>query len=91
MRIRTAKDLGDAVKGRRVALGLSQGAVAAQAGVSRPWLSQVESGKHRAEFGHLIRLLDALGLQLLLATDAAADAQDASADLDVLLERFRQT
>ena len=62
MKINSVQDLAAAARGRRISLGLTQTVLAVQAGVSRPWLSQVEAGKPSAEIGLIIRLLDALDL-----------------------------
>jgi len=87
MSIKSTKDLADAVRGRRTALGWSQAALAARAGVSRPWLSHLEAGKATTEFGLVIRLLDALGLHLDVVEDTTTTlpASGSSVDLDTLL------
>lgn len=54
------------VRGRRKELGLSQAEVAARAGVSRPWLSEFERGKPKAELHLALRLLEALDLDMTL-------------------------
>jgi HTH-type transcriptional regulator/antitoxin HipB len=85
MKISSTRDLAAAVRGRRASLGLSQAHLAKLAGVSRPWLSHVEAGKPTAEFGRIIRLLDALGLNLSLEVTG----DDASiVDLDALLTEY---
>ena len=82
-----------AVRGRRSDLGVSQGDLARQAGVSRKWISEFEAGKSTAEFGLVLRVLDALALCLELRE--ISSKQDVSergrgaVDLDLLLERFR--
>ena len=62
--INSIRDLAAAARGRRLELGLSQSELATRARVSRQWISEFESGKPSAEFGLVIRLLDALGLRL---------------------------
>ena len=49
---------------RRLALGLSQEAVAIRAEVSRKWVSEFERGKPSADLSLVLRLLAALGLQV---------------------------
>lgn len=71
-RIQTADDLGRAIRARRTALGLDQGALARLAGVSRQWIVEVERGKPRAEVGLLLRTLQALRLDLALKPAPAA-------------------
>ncbi len=85
MKISSTRDLAVAVRGRRSSLGLSQADLAKRAGVSRPWLSNVEAGKPTAEFGRIIRLLDALGLSLSLG---ATGDEVGTVDLDALLSDY---
>ncbi len=91
MKITSTQDLAAAVRGQRQNLGLTQAQLAARAGVSRPWLSEVEAGKPTAEFGKVIRLLDALGLQLELVASGPGvdDAPTPSIDLDAILDEYR--
>ena len=64
--IRDAHGFGQAVRARRLALGLSQAALARDIGVTRQWLIAIERGKSSANLGLVLRLVDALGLQLVL-------------------------
>jgi HTH-type transcriptional regulator/antitoxin HipB len=91
MKINSAGDLAAAVRGRRISLGLSQADLATRAGVSRPWLSQVEAGKPTAEFGLVIRLLDTLGFSLDLTESGGVGGNPTagSVDLDALLDAYR--
>ncbi len=91
MKLNSVHDLASAVRGRRLALGLSQGDLASRAGVSRDWINYFEGGKPTVELAHVLRVLDALGLRLDLDDGrAAADAPlSGSVDLDVLLEGYR--
>lgn len=88
--IRTLRQLAVSLRARRQALGLTQAQLAARAGVSRLSVVKAESGSHSgAEIGLLLRLVDALDLELgLSARDADAGAPHAGAagvDLDELL------
>ncbi len=91
MRVTVARDLGLAVRGRRRELGISQAALSARAGVSRKWLSEFEQGKPTAEIGVMLRVLEALQLQLTVAAHPLNDLQEPAVaapehvDLDVLL------
>jgi HTH-type transcriptional regulator / antitoxin HipB len=90
MKINSAGDLAAAVRGRRISLRLSQADLAKRAGVSRPWLSKVEAGRPTAEFGLVLRLLDALGLSLDLdESDGGDSPKTMSVDLDALLDEYR--
>ena len=60
--MQTLQELGEAVARRRRALGLQQGAVAAQAGITAETLSRFERGRS-AEFGAR-KLLAVLGMEI---------------------------
>jgi HTH-type transcriptional regulator / antitoxin HipB len=64
MRIASARDLGLVVRQARQDRGQTQAELAAAAGVSRRWLSDLEAGKATAEFGLILRTLDALEIGL---------------------------
>ena len=91
MKINSVGDLAAAVRGRRTSLGLSQADLATRAGVSRPWLSEVEAGKPTAEFGLVMRRLDTLGLSLELNESGGRGENPTTGyvDLDALLEEYR--
>lgn len=63
--MQTIQELGEAVAARRHALGLQQGAVAAQAGITAETLSRFERGR-AAEFGarKLLAVLAVLGMEI---------------------------
>lgn len=58
------RDLGAALQGLRQSSGLTQGALAARAGVSRKWISEMENGKATAEIGLVCRAFECLGAHL---------------------------
>ena len=64
VRIPTCFVLGSAVRQARRDAGLTQAELAAQAGVSRPWLSQLENGKRSVEVGKVLAVLAALDLYM---------------------------
>jgi HTH-type transcriptional regulator / antitoxin HipB len=87
--IHSIRDLATAVHGRRVDLGLSQADLAARAGVSRKWIYEFEGGKPAAELGLMLRVLDALDLNLELAgtgDEARGAGARARIDLDRLID-----
>ncbi len=92
MKIISVRDLANAVRGRRQDLGLSQANLAKRAGVSRPWIGDVESAKPTVEIGLVLRLLDTLdlGVDLAPAEREKADDPPTSVDLDVLLDEYRR-
>ncbi|RFS87565.1 XRE family transcriptional regulator [Actinomadura spongiicola] len=61
---RLAFELGNAVRERRLALGLSQAELAKRAGMTQPALSRLESGGPTPTIGTLERLAHALGARL---------------------------
>jgi HTH-type transcriptional regulator / antitoxin HipB len=90
MRARSIRDFAAAVRGRRRDLGMSQAELAARAGVSRKWIYEFEAGKPKAELGLILRVMDALGIQLELSLDEQARATVGRAvDLDVLINEHR--
>jgi HTH-type transcriptional regulator / antitoxin HipB len=78
MRIASSRDLGLYVRDRRRDLAMTQVELAAAAGVSRRWLSNLEAGKATAEVGLVLRILHVLGLVL-----DARSAEPASGDVDL--------
>ena len=64
MRVTTAEDLGNLVREKRQAAGMTQRQLAALAGVSRLWLVHVEAGHRGAEFGRVLQLVASLDLVL---------------------------
>lgn len=71
--IQTTRALGAAIRRARTEQGLSQAAVAERAGVSRQWLSELESGKYRAEIGRTLAVLAALGRAIDLVAPAPSE------------------
>jgi len=59
-------DIGREVRVTRKRLGLRQEEVASLCGVGTRFLSELENGKSTLELGRVIRVLDALGLELIL-------------------------
>jgi y4mF family transcriptional regulator len=64
--IKTAQELGQAIRSRRKARGYTQMTVADFAGVSTRFLSELEHGKATAEIGKILQVLAALGMDIAL-------------------------
>ncbi|HUW88078.1 MAG TPA: helix-turn-helix domain-containing protein [Candidatus Paceibacterota bacterium] len=64
--IRSINSIRSRVLARRHELGLTQTELANQAGVSRKWISTFEKGSSRAELELVLRLIDTLGLDLVI-------------------------
>ena len=72
--IQTTRAFGSAVRRARKNQGLSQTELAARAGVGRPWLSELETGKRTAELGRALSVLSALDLAITFVPSPTADA-----------------
>ncbi len=78
----TVGDLGAAVRSARRAARLSQAALAERAGVSRQWLSRLETGSNPgAELRKVLDVLAALGLAVTLGASPRLDEDDPFAAL----------
>jgi HTH-type transcriptional regulator/antitoxin HipB len=75
--ITNARQLGAEVREARKRRGLSQEDLAAQAGVSRAWLTRFETGHPTASIEPLFRVLSALDLSLDLAQRTVTEAEAA--------------
>ncbi|UQU64488.1 helix-turn-helix transcriptional regulator [Couchioplanes caeruleus] len=83
MRVDRPSDLGNHLREVRRRAGLSQAAVAARAGLSRRWLSDLEAGKATAEVGLVLKLVAALDLMLEINPAPKSDI-----GVDVILGTF---
>ncbi|OXE35690.1 MAG: transcriptional regulator [Phenylobacterium zucineum] len=73
------------MKDRRKAIGLSQTALAASAGVGRQWLVAVERGKRGAELALIFRVLDALDMPLMTGMPKTDETPKSVIDLDAII------
>ncbi len=64
--LRTAEQLGSAIRLKRKEKGLSQSALAERLGVERKWVLRLEAGNPAAEFALVLSALELLGLRVLL-------------------------
>jgi HTH-type transcriptional regulator/antitoxin HipB len=60
----TSEDIGNVVRGARVAQGLRQDQLAAAAGVGVRFLIELERGKPTVRLGKVLAVLDALGCRV---------------------------
>ena len=65
--ITTTYRLGAALRRLRRERGLTQQELAERAGISRPWVCRMESGKHNEGVGTVLRVLSALDCDMTLA------------------------
>lgn len=97
MEIRTPRDIGGLIRARRRALGLDQRTLAAQVGVSRLWLGEVERGKPGASLALVLRTLATLGVTLSAPEPPTAHSTATgdfppiqSADINAIVEAARR-
>lgn len=80
--------LGEVIRARRIELGRTQSQLAARAGVSRWWITQIEAGKPRAELGLILKVLYTLDLTLKVDTGHEPPPHDDAINLDKLLDEY---
>jgi HTH-type transcriptional regulator / antitoxin HipB len=85
-RVRATSDLGNAIRGRRQDLAITQTDLANRIGVSRKWVQDIERGNPGAQLRFVLTALDVLGMRLIL-TQGKDDAGGA-VDLDLLLNDY---
>lgn len=64
--LRSAEQLGSAIRLKRKEKGLSQSALAERLGVERKWVLRLEAGHPKAEFALVLKALELVGLRVLL-------------------------
>ena len=82
--IRTVHEMANLVRGRRIALGLSQENLARRANVSRKWVYEFEAGKQGAELRLVLAVLDSLGLRV--GARVEDDGTTSISEIDTLIE-----
>ncbi|MEX1183578.1 MAG: helix-turn-helix domain-containing protein [Gemmatimonadota bacterium] len=60
------RDIGRAIRARRLQLGWSQAELAERSRTTRKWIGEVEHGKATAEIGLVLSALEALGIRVRL-------------------------
>lgn len=65
-RVYTAASLGEAIRHYRTEAGMTQAELAAQAGIQRSYLSELESGKETEQVKRLLKVLRRLGVRMTL-------------------------
>lgn len=67
------KEIGEAIRARRIAAGLAQRHVAEIAECTRESIGNIESGRHNPSLDVLVRILAAVGAEIELATVPGPD------------------
>ena len=68
MRAYSVKDVGVVVRQRRAALGMTQRNLSEKSGCGVRFISDLENGKETIEFGRALRLMNMLGIDVLIET-----------------------
>lgn len=88
MAIRNAAEFGALVKSRRVASDITQGVLAARAGVSRGFIVRLEQGVPTLEVGRALAVLHALDLAIVLSGERDDTSPDSASTLDAVFENL---
>lgn len=92
MKLRTAKDIGAAIRDWRKTRGLDQGELAEKVGVSRRWIVQVEQGKPRAAQNLVLKTFDVLGVSITIADAGGKSGRGVDApDIDAIVDNARRS
>jgi HTH-type transcriptional regulator/antitoxin HipB len=90
MLTRTPADLGAVIRDRRKQLKLNQAGLANKIGVSRQWLIDLEHGHPRAELGLVLRVLDALGINLDADIAQAKAPRPGTVDINAIVAKAKK-
>jgi HTH-type transcriptional regulator / antitoxin HipB len=90
MLTRTPADLGAVIRDRRKQLKLDQARLAKKIGVSRQWLIELEHGHPRAEMGLVLRVLDALDINLNADIAQAKVPRPSTVDINAILAKAKK-
>jgi|GEM_PF-1828790 len=89
LKVRSATVLGQAIRMWRRRCNLSGPEVADRASLSKRSISDLEAGKPGVSIGRVLRMLDAMGLELLVRPKRAAPPAGSTASLDDNPDRDR--
>jgi HTH-type transcriptional regulator/antitoxin HipB len=90
MLTRTPADLGAVIRDRRKQLKRNQATLADEIGVSRQWLIELEHGHPRAELGLVLRVLDALGINLDADIAQAKTPRPGTVDINAIVAKAKK-
>lgn len=91
MWIVTPADIGAAIRERRIALEMDQGALATRIGATRQWVINVEQGHPRAALGLVLRTLAALDLTLNALPTKPTAPGTKTPDIDAIVATAKRT
>ena len=72
--LKSTEELGRVIRAERRSLDLTQGDLAAACGVSLRFISELERGRASAGIGRVLRVLDMLGIKVVL--ESPSDSGD---------------
>ena len=81
--ITDTRSLGELIRARRTALGLRQPDLALTANVGIRFIVDIENGKETCQIGLTLRLLKALGIDLVAHTEAASSPSASTAETGI--------
>ncbi len=91
MHLHTAHDVGNLIRGYRLAQHLSQNDLAERVGVSRLWIVQTERGNPGASLELVLRTLATLGIALRADTESSPETPSVDGpDIDAILNAARR-
>ncbi len=90
--LRSAAQLGSAIRLTRKEKNISQNALAERLGVERKWVLRLEAGNPRAELGLVLKALEALGIRVSIdhRPTGKQPPRSASSRLDAVFERLQR-
>lgn len=90
--LRSAEQLGMAVRLKRKEKGLSQSALAELLGVERKWVLRLEAGNPKAEFALVLKALELVGMRAFLRDEDRASKSTGSeaSRLDEVFSRLQR-
>lgn len=90
--LRSAEQLGSAIRLKRKEKGLSQSALADRLGVERKWVLRLEAGNPKAEFALVLKAVELVGLRVLLLDPARSGQKTRSqhSRLDEVFARLQR-
>lgn len=88
MIVKSAREVGLALRDRRKRTGLSQAELARKIGTTRQWVSNIERGADTADLGLVLRAAGALGLTLDLGAGShSGRGRRTTIDIDAIVSK----
>lgn len=84
----TVESVAHAVRGGRVAAGLTQAELASKAHVGRGFIIELEAGHPRAELAKVLQVLEALDIHAMALPSVSSGRTFQDIDLDEAMARF---